>query len=299
MPELSDQQADALLRDTNWGRWGADDQKGAVNLVTPEKTLAAVRSVRSGESISLSRVFPTTPGPGNPRPAQHYMLSEERPGFGYSGDYLGIAYHGYECTHVDALCHMWDDKGMWNGRDPRQEITPFGARFGDISQWSNGIVTRGVLLDVPAYRGVEFVEVGEPVLAEELELVAKAQGVTVQSGDALLVYSGREKWSATNGPLATAEHRPGLHVSCMSFIRQHDVAVLLADQMDETPNDSGIFLSVHGVIFAYGVALVDNALLQPLAEACASRGAWDFMLMMAPLPVVGGTGSPVNPIAVI
>src|SRR5688500_4507739 len=141
----------------NWGRWGKDDQKGAMNLVTPAKRAAAARLVTSGRSVSLSRPFPKEPGPNNALPAHHYMKTHPRGKGGFSADYYGIYYHGVASTHIDALCHTWDDEAMWNGRDPRAEITFDGARFGSIEHWSDGIITRGVMLDVPRHRGVPSV----------------------------------------------------------------------------------------------------------------------------------------------
>ena len=291
----------SYLRDRrNWGRWGKDDEVGAVNLITPEKRVAAAGLVRNGRSVSLSRFFPKEPGLGNPNPAQHWMMTGSMGTWGWSGDHYGIAYHGFATTHIDALCHLWNESGMWNGRDPAKEITFRGARFGSVDRWSDGIVTRGVLLDIPKHRGERYVTEDRPVHGWELEDVARAQGVAVQSGDALVVYSGREEWQKANPDIPYGNEdrgRAGLHASCLPFIRDNDVAVLAWDMMDASPTGYDIPISVHGVIIAYGLVLLDNALLQPLAEACAQEGRYDFMLTIAPLKVAGGTGSPVNPIA--
>ena len=281
---------------SNWGRWGPDDQRGAVNLITPAKRVAAASLVRSGRSVSLSRVRPRTPGPDNPTPAQHYMTMNQRGSGGWAADYYGISYHGYATTHIDALCHVWDEHGMWNGRKPQQEITMGGARFGDIDQWRDGIITRGVLLDVPKHRGVPYVTDDSPVHGWELEEIAAAQGVKLEAGDAVFVYSGREEFHRAN-PNRSIGLRPGLHSSCLPFIRDNDVAVLGWDLMDAANGEYAVPWTVHGALFAYGVALVDNCLLQPLAEACVEEGRCDFMLTVAPLRVVGGTGSPANPLA--
>ena len=284
----------------NWGRWGPDDDVGAVNLITPEKRVAAAGLVQTGRSVSLSRFFPKTPGPGNANPAQHWMRKNARGSGGSAVDYYGISYHGVTTTHIDALCHVWNEEGMWNGHNPDEEITFDGARFGSIEKWSNGIITRGVLLDVPKFRGEPYVTQESPVHGWELEDVAASQGLSLQPGDALVVYSGREKWQEAHPDIiwgASIPDRPGLHASCLPFIRDNDVSVLVWDMMDFQPNGYDIPWSVHGVIFAYGVGLLDNALLQPLAEACAEEGRYEFMLTIAPLKVQGGTGSPVNPIA--
>lgn len=283
--------------------------------------MRAAGLVRTGRSVSLSRDFPKTPGRGNPQPAQHFVRMYDDAVV----DYYGISYHrqvqtlvvcdGHVTTHVDALCHVWDSGGMtksvrdlswwWNGRDPKAEITSEGARFGGIENWRDGITTRGVLLDVPRFRGEPHVTLETPVHGWELAAICEAQGVSVEPGDALVVYSGRESWQAANPAWSGYSYHPGhlrppspgLHASCMPFVRGHDVSALCWDLMDAVPNEYGLRWSMHGALYAYGVALVDNALLQPLAAACAEEGRWEFMFTLAPLPVVGGTGSPVNPLA--
>ena len=289
-----------LKEDNNWGRWGDDDQKGAVNMVTDQKRAAAARLVRTGKAVSLSREFPKLPAGNNPTPAIHYMKRNLRGETGGSAvDYYGISYHGTATTHLDALCHVWDHNGMWNGADPMDVITFDGAEWGSIEQWKEGIITRGVLLDVPKHRGEPYVTQESPVHGWELEDIAREQGVSMEPGDALVVYSGREKWNEAGNPLWGSDRdlRPGLHASCLRFIKESDCCVLVWDMMDHTPNGYDVPWSVHGAIFAYGIGLLDNALLEPLAEACAQEGRYEFMLTINPLRVVGGTGSPVNPVA--
>jgi hypothetical protein len=281
----------------NWGRWGADDQVGAVNLITPDKRARAASLVRTGRAVSLSREFPKNPAPNNLNPAQHFMRMIDRGDGGGAIDYYGIAYHGQASTHLDSLCHVWNQNGMWNGRNAHDEIGFEGARWGAITNWSTGIITRGVLLDVPRFRGEPFVTQDRPIHGWELEDVAQSQGVKFEPGDALLVYGGREAWDRVNPIWGSGAARPGLHASCLPFIRDNDAALLVWDMMDHMPNGYDIPWSVHGVIFAYGVGLVDNALLEPLAAACAEEGRYEFMLMVLPLVVVGGTGSPLNPVA--
>ena len=289
-----------LKEENNWGRWGDDDQKGAVNMVTDQKRAAAARLVRTGKAVSLSREFPKLPASNNPTPAIHYMKRNLRGETGGSAvDYYGISYHGTATTHLDALCHVWDHNGMWNGADPMDVITFDGAEWGSIEQWKEGIITRGVLLDVPKHRGEPYVTQESPVHGWELEDIAREQGVSMEPGDALVVYNGREKWNEAGNPLWGSDRdlRPGLHASCLRFIKESDCCVLVWDMMDHTPNGYDVPWSVHGAIFAYGIGLLDNALLEPLAETCAQEGSYEFMLTINPLRVVGGTGSPVNPVA--
>lgn len=281
------QGANAFDYQRNWGRWGADDEKGAVNLITPAKRAAAARLVRNGRTVSLSRVF---------SPPQHYIrVNSDR---GSAVDYYGFEYHGVTITHVDALSHMWDQNGMWNGRDAAKEIDTFGARFGAITAFGDGIVTRGVLLDIPRLRGTPFVVADRPVTGAELEAAAKAQGVTIEAGDALLVHSGREAFVRAGHTYGSStEPRPGLHVSCSRFIRDRDVSLFAWDMHDALPDPDGHRWPVHGVLYSYGVALLDNALLEPLAQACAEERRYEFMFVALPLRIARGTGSPANPIA--
>ena len=267
----------------------------------------AARLVRSGRIVSLSRPFPTHVAADNPKPAQRRATKVDRgPTAGSVVDYLGIDFHGTASTHIDALCHVWDEDGMWNGRDPGREIDEEGgSRFADIETLGDGIVTRGVLLDVPRHRGVPYVTPEEPVTGAELAAVAAATGVAIEPGDAVVVHSGRERFSAENTPWGAGSldvdtsTRPGLHVSCLPFLRDVDAAILVWDMMDLRPNGFDLAFAVHAAIWALGVALVDNALIEPLAAACAEEGRWEFQLCVAPLRVKGGSGSPVNPIALL
>ena len=279
----------ALAYRRNWGRWGADDQLGAANLITPAKRAAAAQLVKTGRAVSLSRPF---------TPEQHFIRINDR-GAGRSViDYYGFIYHGVTVTHIDALCHIWDQNGMWNGRDPAKEIDTSGARFGDVTAFGSGLITRGVLLDVPRHRRAPSVTPDRPVEGAELDAIARSQGVRIDPGDALLVYSGREAFVRGATPYGSvADARPGLHVSCAKFIRDWDVSVLGWDMLDARPDTTGHPWPVHGVLYSYGVALLDNALLEPLAQACAEEKRYDFLFMALPLKVVRGTGSPVNPIA--
>jgi kynurenine formamidase len=309
MPERplpSAEEVKSWLRERrNWGRWGKDDEKGAINLITPAKRAGAARLVTSGRSVSLSRPFPTTPGLNNALPAHHYMKTLPRGKGGYAADYYGIFYHGVASTHIDALCHTWDDDAMWNGRDPKKEITFDGATFGAIEHWAEGIITRGVLLDVPRHRGTQYVTQDAPVHGWELDDILSKRNIKLEPGDAVCVYAGREQWQAANpnraystpfgpGPL----DRPGLHISCLPFLRDHDVSLLVWDMLDHLPIGYDVPWAVHACLFTYGTALLDNALLEPLSDACKEEGRDDFMLVVSPLRVIGGTGSPTNPLAV-
>jgi hypothetical protein len=288
---------------SNWGRWGPDDSAGTINLITTEKRVEAASMVKSGRAVSLSRPWDTIGKPGNWNPAQHFVQS----GVDFSADYIGIRFHGYATTHVDSLCHIFWESKMWNGK-PAEDVTSFGARSGDVAAWSNGITTRGVLVDIPRHRGVDYVAVDEPVRGYEIEEAAAHQGVELRPGDALCVYSGREKFFAAH-PEYTPGVRPqaGLQVDCVPVLKERDVSILVWDQMDHRPTPYAMFEEppraggpVHVFAIVYlGLPLLDNSLLEPLADACAEEGRYEFMLTVNPLHIPGGTGSPVNPIAVL
>ena len=281
---------------SNWGRWGPNDSAGTINLITAAKRREAAASVRTGRAVSLAHALNTIGGPGNWNPAQHYVRT--MPDF--SADYIGMFFHGYATTHIDALCHVFWDGKMWNGK-PSTDVTSLGARSGSVDAWSSGISTRGVLIDIPRFRGAPYVTIDQPVRGWEIEAAAQQEGVELRSGDALIVHSGRAAYYAANPAAAPgAPPSPGLHVDCIPVLKQHDIALLGWDMMDASPSGyESLRLPLHvlGIVYM-GLPLLDNARLEPLAAACAEEGRWEFMLTVAPLNVRGGTGSPVNPIAI-
>ena len=285
----------------NWGRWKENPSAGTINLITSKKIVDASRLVKTGESISLSNPLPVESSPANSRPVDFYLkkLDWIDQGGGVL-DYIGLFQHGLTVTHLDALCHVWDRHGMWEGMNPDEILTFDGARVGGIEAWQRGILTRGVLLDVPKHRGTDYVDIDQPVHGWELEEIAAAQNVELTSGDALLVYSGKEAYEAENGPYGGDMENgyPGLHASCLPYIRDNDISVLLWDMEDAHPNEYNLAWTIHGAIHAYGLAIVDGARLDNLAKFCAENNTYEFMVTINPLIVNGGTGSPVNPVAV-
>ena len=146
-----------LTERRNWGRWKENPGAGTINLITREKTVQAAGLIKKGRTVSLSRAFPVTPGPGNAKPAHHYVFESKSPtGSHFSMDYIGVAYHGLATTHIDAVCHVYQTDGvMFDGRDSKKEVLfdGAGARFGAVTEWSGGIMTRGVLLDIRSSEG--------------------------------------------------------------------------------------------------------------------------------------------------
>lgn len=285
---------------SNWGRWGPDDSAGTINLITDEKRRHAASLVRSGRPVSLALPLDTIGRDGNWTPAQHYLRISPA----YAFDYIGVNYHGYATTHIDALCHVFWQGKMWNGR-PASDVTSTGAQSGAVDAWANGIATRGVLIDIPRFRGEPFVTIDRPVRGWEIEAAAAQQGSPLEPGDAVIVYSGREAFKAAFPKLSPGGRTwPGLHADTIPVFRGHDIALLGWDQMDARPGGYALFDDVGGLpvhvlaIVIMGMPLLDNACLEPLAAACAEENRWEFLLTVNPLNVRGGTGSPVNPIAV-
>ena len=287
---------------SNWGRWGPDDSLGTINLITPEKRREAAKLVRTGRPVSLAYPLNTLGGPGNLNPAHHFVRFTDA----FSMDYIGLLFHGYATTHIDALCHIFHEGKMYNGKTAASEVTSFGARHGAVDAWEDGIITRGVLIDIPRFRGVPFVVPGEPVRGWEIEAAAEQQGTSLEPGDALVVFSGRGAYYAANPHhIPGTPPAPGLHADTVPVLRRHDASLLVWDMMDARPSgyeafdgEGGTGLPVHTLtIVMLGLPLLDNARLEPLAKACAEENRWEFMLTVNPLHVRGGTGSPVNPIA--
>lgn len=292
----------------NWGRWGDEDERGALNLLTPERTASAARGVRSGRMVSCARDLATQAAPDNPRPVSHFMITagdcradNPLPGFEQSTDFMGVACHGMAFTHVDALCHIFVGGVMYNGV-AAEEVSSHGARRNSIMAAASGICGRGVLLDIPRVLGVEWLEPSHRVTVAELEQAEAAEGVEVGAGDILLVSTGRTRWRLAEGPGIIAHGMAGLDAECIPWLRARDVAVLGSDGVSDVVGAdmvTGWAMPIHQCVIAgMGVHLIDNIEIAGLAEACAEESRWSFLLTVAPLRLIGGTGCVVNPIAV-
>ena len=279
---------------SNWGRWGERDQLGTLNLVTPEKRAEAARRVTSGRTVSCARPLPVEPGPENPHPVTHHMVGTHTEGWG--GDYFAVRPHGMATSHIDALCHIFHEGRLYNGYST-ETVTAHGALELGIHELRDGIVSRGVLLDVPRARGVDFLEPGEPIFPEDLEQAESQAGLLVEPGDVLLVATGR--WAATEARGASGRYA-GLDARCLGWLHERGVAALGCDGVsDVMPSGvEGTNLPIHTVtIVAMGLHLLDNLELRELAQACIEEGRWEFLLSIGPLVLERGTASPVNPIA--
>jgi kynurenine formamidase len=301
----TEQVAGLLEKVSNWGRWGRDDQRGALNFITNEKRAAAARLVESGESVSLCVPLATRPSRDNPRPVTHLMIRSGIVGhpLGSSGaaDYFAIEPHGLATTHLDALCHHFWRGRMYNGFD-MNEVDFQGAHKCAIDVCREGIVSRGVLLDIAKIRGVEWIEPGDAIHPEDLEAAERDHRVTTAEGDVLLIRTGRFKLRPAQGSGAIAlGAMPGLHAFCLEWLHQRRIAVLGSDAIsDVLPSgyEAPLQMPIHtGTLVMMGVHLIDNAELETLAQRCAQLGRYAFMFSLLPLVLERGTGSPANPVA--
>jgi len=285
---------------SNWGRWGKEDEMGALNLITPAKRRQAADLVRDGVTVSLAGDVNTEKSVDNAQPYEHAMTSA---GPGGAGDRLAVSYHGYAHTHLDGFAHRFFDGRMWNGFSHEEVTKAEGAKKNSIYNVRNGIFTRAVLMDIPRLKGVPYLEPGTRIYIEDLEAWEKKAGVKVSSGDALFIRTGRWARRAKLGPWNVAQQAAGLDASVIPWLKRRDVALLGSEAaQDATPPPPGAdigSLPLHDfALIMLGVHLFDNTNLEAVAEAAASRKRWDFLLTAAPLPVRNGTGSPMNPIAV-
>ncbi len=290
---------------SNWGRWGKEDQRGALNFITERKRAAAAKLVQSGETVSMALPLATVPAVDNPTPVTHLMVQAGEDALAtpmpYSGDYFAIAPHGLANTHLDALCHVFWQGKMYNGFDAR-EVGSQGAKKCAIDVTRTGVVSRGVLLDIPRLKKVEWIEPRERIFPEDLDAAERAHGVHVEEGDILLIRTGRAARRKSKGGWDPwREGLPGLDASCLPWLHERRIAVLGSDgASDVAPSGyDDVPLPIHvGTLVVMGIHLIDNADFDTLSAVCASTGRYEFLFAMAPLVLERGTASPVNPLAI-
>jgi kynurenine formamidase len=295
---------------SNWGRWGDDDQKGCLNLITPEKRRQAAALVRDGVPVSCARPITTEMTPEVTYQVQRYMVDsgegrdtdppERRLVRRGAAEFIGMVFHGQTITHIDALSHYsWQAK-LYNGRPANLITSREGAQSHSIEVAADGIVTRGVLLDITRVRGVPWLAPDDPVMPEDLEAAERLQGVRVEEGDILLVRTGNYRMRLDNGPRPRSQPSTACQVACTPWFRERGVAMLGTDTSNDiNPSHyATITAPLHTVsLVTLGMWLIDNANLEELAQACQERNRYQFMLTLGPLRLRNVTGSPVNPIA--
>jgi kynurenine formamidase len=297
---------------SNRGRWGEADERGTLNYIDSTKILEAVREVVSGVSVGCARPIIREP------PASDVAIPPLRlsiathdtdpvragslaPVVGTASDYLSIAPHGTTVTHVDMLSHVsW--QGLLYDGTPASAVSALGGSSRlSVGGQRDGIVTRGVLLDVARTQGRPYLDAGEAIMPDHLEAAEGSHGVRVGRGDALLVRTGWYPRRIEHGPHPERLHRPGLHAATLPWLHERQVAVLAADAaVDVVPSGyDSLEQPVHAIgTVAMGLCLIDACGLERLGDTCATYGRWSFMFTFAPLYWPGVTGSPVTPVAI-
>jgi kynurenine formamidase len=285
--------------------WGPDDRRGALNHITPAQVLAAAGEIRLGRTVSLAAPVEDWVTADNPDPAQHRMKgplgADAGHGLSFSMDRIAMNIHGNADSHVDALCHVIFDGELYNGV-PAEAVTEAGAAEFSIAVAADGITGRGVLLDVPRCRGVPWLEPGDHVTVGDLLAAERDQGVQVGRGDIALVRVGHRRRRNERGPWDAAEARAGLHPTVMPLLAERRIAALGSDGNSDTAPSAaaGVDFPVHVLaINALGLHLLDYLQFDELVRLCEETGRWSFLCVIAPLRLPTGTGSPVNPIAIL
>jgi kynurenine formamidase len=308
-----------LIRETgqrcsNWGKWGAEDELGTLNYITPEMIVRASRLVKRGVSFSLAIPLDSS-GPQINQPRRfnpiHRMIltgpdfttgAFKRPGgVGFADDMVIMA---LQCaTQWDALSHCFLDGKLYNGYDANL-VSSEGAKRNGIEKMARFIITRGVLLDIPRVKGVEWLEPGYAITTNDLDAAVRAHQVTVGRGDALLVRTGqmamcrrRKSWGDYAGGDA-----PGLSFHTADWIHAHELAAIATDTwgMEVRPNElADSYQPLHQILIPHMGLLVGEIFdLDALAEDCARDRVYEFQFVAPPLPITGAVGTPVNPLAI-
>lgn len=284
---------------SNWNRWGKDDQRGTVNLMTDATRKAAIATVKEGVSVSLSRDADPVKSADNGNPLGLAMVATAQDPDPFAMETLTITFHGSAYTHMDALSHMFHKGQTYNGA-PRSLIGASGASRNTVGAFKSGFVGRGVLMDLPRLKGLPYLEPRAVITAADLDAWEKQAGVKVGSGDIVFFRTGRWTRRAKVGAWDIGAESAGLHPDVARWLKARDVAIVGWDGHGEVMPSlvKGVDFPMHQLLLiAMGTPIFDNCDLEAVAEAAASRKRWAFLVTASPLAIPGGTGSPLNPIA--
>jgi kynurenine formamidase len=273
---------------SNWGRWGKDDERGTLNLITADKSRQAAMLAKTGTTVSLSRQIARQKPTSTPQPRPVSQAGAFTSHFLIGGDYLferqEIEYHGGLLSHFDALCHVSYNGKLYNGLNFKDVVTNEGGCTKlTVNSAQNGIITRGILLDIPGTR----------VTPSDIAAWEKKTGLRISSGDVLLLRTHRP------GTPAPGFSAAGYEPSLIPLLKERDVALIGSDTAQEGGTIPGVGIPIHVfTIVALGMNLLDNLALDDLAATAEKLKRWEFMLVVEPLRVQYGAGSAVNPVAV-
>jgi hypothetical protein len=291
---------------SNWGRWGPDDQRGTLNLITAAKTRAAAGLVQDGVSVSLGHFASEEVAIDSQTfaPTRHWMTRID-PATGevlFALDAMSFSLHDGQLSHMDALCHYRTERDgefvIFNGYP--QNLDAQGCKDLAIDRMGPGYVTRGILVDMPLLKGVPWLEPSTPIYIADLEAWETYAGVTIESGDVLLVRTGRWAKREQEGPWDYAGGGAGLHASVLPWLRERGVAMLVGDAVNDVQPSGveGVRRPVHQMTQVFiGLPLVDNGYLEDAAREAAQRRRWAFMVSWQITKVPGGTAGPFNGLA--
>jgi kynurenine formamidase len=284
--------------------WVPADRRGALNNITMSDVVATAGNVRVGRTVSLAAPI-QGPAADNPDPAVHQLAhSADGPdrasGLTFATDRLALNIHGDADSHMDALCHVLFDGTLYNGVAD-DTATATGAAELSIAVASQGIAGRGLLLDIPKARGVQWLEPGDHVTADDLLAAESAQADRISQGDLLFVRVGHRARRQSLGPWNAAEARAGLHPTALELLAERRIGVLGSDSNNDTAPSAveGVDFPVHVLaINAMGLHLLDYLDFEDLVGLCEELRRWSFLTVLAPLRLPAGTGSPINPIGI-
>ena len=291
---------------SNWGRWGPEDQRGTLNLITAEKTRQAATLVREGETVTLQHfvTWEKTIDSQTFGPTNHWM-SRVDPDTGeplFALDEIQFSLHDGMLSHLDALCHYRTEVDgkylIFNGYP--QNLTVDGCEDLAVDRMGTSYVTRGVLVDIPLMRGVDWLDASTPIYVSDLEAWEEFAGITIGSGDALLVRTGRWAKRDAEGPWSYGAGGAGLHSSVLPWLRERDVAILIGDAVNDVQPSGveGIRRPIHQLTqVVLGLPLVDNGYLKDVAATAARLRRWEFLIAIQINAIEGGTASPFNALA--
>ncbi|NKB33818.1 MAG: cyclase family protein [Pseudomonadales bacterium] len=289
---------------SNWGRWGADDELGQANFITPEKRIEAAALVREGITVSLAHDVVQEDAVDTSAFLNREVVRVSPTGASDRLSYTG-SYHGTIHSHLDSLdCHiMYEGKG-YNGVGFEEVEAANGCPRGSIHAHRNGVITRGILFDatlLPGRAAAEgWLEPGTAITYDDLVALEEIQGVRVEPGDVILLHTGRWERREALGAWPTSEGVAGYHADVAYFLKDRGVAMIGHDMWnDVAPSGVGdIFLPLHSLaLVSLGVSIFDNLDFTDVAEVARELGRYEFLFMASPLRIEKGMGSPLNPIA--
>ena len=295
---------------SNWGRWGKDDQRGLLNLITPEKTKQAITLVKEGKTVTLqiNPIKKTGSDTGGFGENVHRMARIDPKTGAVLGalDIIQLSIHDGLNSHLDALCHYQGPIGRKPGEPAVSyngfpfTLTAAGCQESAADRMGPGYVTRGLLVDLPLMKKVKWLEPTTPIYAEDLEAWEKFAGIRIGAGDALLIRSGRWAKRAAEGAWAYGQGGAGLHASVLPWLRARDVSLLASDAVNDVQPSGvqGINRPIHQVTQVnMGLPIVDNAYLEDAAREAERLKRWEFMFTLHIFQIQGGTASPFNALA--